>query len=300
MIKTQPIALQLQELAMDSGTHLPDLLRRALLVATKLNLTESKNWIMDELNGYKDIERLPGYRRISGQLKIHNPFYGLTPFVISDTKLADAVRQVIVSESVESLQHLVREGSNADTLAFPFSPEQEAILMRMQGGFDPLQPTREVGKSQIAAILEKIRTRILDWALSLEAEGILGEGVTFSKEEKERAQNNPSVHIENFQGVLGDVSGGNISQTMSMTIVPSQFSSLAQYLGSIGVEKEDIALLEKAIGQDPEPKSKDKFGERVSAWLGHMVVKAADGSWNIALGTASGLLAMAIAKFYGQ
>jgi hypothetical protein len=42
---------------------------------------------------------------------------------------------------------------------------------------------------QITAIPEKVKDKVLDWALELEAKGILGENHTFSKEEKAIAHN---------------------------------------------------------------------------------------------------------------
>jgi len=47
---------------------------------------------------------------------------------------------------------------------------------------------RKFSIAQIAAVFDAVRNRILDWTLKLEAEGILGEGMTFTQKEKEAAQ----------------------------------------------------------------------------------------------------------------
>ena len=66
-----------------------------------------------------------------------------------------------------------------------------------------------------------------------------------------------------------------------------------------GVTSVDISELKAAVDTDPQPVSKDAFGIKVSQWIAKMVQKAADGSWNVAVGAAGGLLAQAIAKYYG-
>lgn len=294
-----PIVLQLQELAADGNTSIPELLRKALLISTKLGLKDFRQWVLNELNGYDGSEDLPDYRVIYGDLRVHNPYRGYIPFVIPDSEISEMVRRVYVMQSVDSLSHVLTEASSNQLLTFPFSPEAEAALMRIQDGFAAMRPTRIVACNQIVGILEQIRTHLLNWALQLEAEGVLGEGLTFSETEKRRAEMSHSINIHNFQGVLGNVSDSNVQQNLNMTVTPGNFGSLASYLASHGVSADDLRDLEDAVRQDPQPNDKTKLGDKVSAWIGKMVGKAAQGGWNISLGAAGNLLAAAVAKFYG-
>ena len=159
-----PIVLQLQELASDSQHHLPDLLRKALLISSKLRLEEFRAWGIAELNGYENVEDIPTYRTITSQLKAVNPYHGLVPFIINNAEIANMLSEVKVAESIESLQHLLSNSSEKGSLQFPFAPEQKAALMEMQDGFGQLEPTRTIGRNQVAGILEKVRTKLLDWA----------------------------------------------------------------------------------------------------------------------------------------
>lgn len=295
-----PIVVQLQEMASDSKNHLPDLLRKALLISSKLGLNDFRSWVLSELNGYQSAEDIPDYRVIGSQLKVINPYHGYQPFIIEDGELARLVSEVKIFESVESLQHLISRSNAQEQLTFPFPPEQKAALMRMQGGFAQLEPTRIIGSNQVKSVLEQVRTQLLDWALLLESQGILGDGINFSAEEKAIATENQSaINIHNFQGVLGNVSGGSVSQTMSMTVTPGNFDSLARYFRQQDVNEEDIKSLELAISQDPEATRTEAFGPKVSSWIGKMTSKAADGTWSVSVGAAGSLLATAIAKFYG-
>lgn len=294
-----PIVLQLQELASDSDNSLTAVLRKALLISSKLGLNEFRVWVTSELNGYSDPEAVPAYRRISAQLKAINPFHGIIPFIIDNKEISDALSQIEVSESVESLEHVLRN-NDSGRVTFPFSPEQKAIIMKMQDSFAQMEPTRILGTNQIASILEQVRTKLLDWSLNLEYEGILGEGLSFSQEEKQKASNSSSISIQNFQGVLGDVTEGSVSQQMSMTVTPGNFESLADYLRRQKVEDADIKELEDAVRQDSnKPPVGNDFGPAVSSWIAKMVSKAADGGWAVGVASAGNILGSAISKFYG-
>ena len=299
MIKSTPIVIQLQELAADSSNDISDLLRKALLIATKLKLDEFRVWVMKELNGYQPGEELPSYRYVTGDLRAQNPYHGLIPFILEDPELTTAVRRIRVAESVESLSNLIQSSGKHGEITYPFNPEQEAVLMRMQNSIAPLRPLRVVGRNQISAIIEQIRTRLLEWALSLEQAGILGEDMSFTEKEKKKAKRNSEINIQHFQGVLGDVTNSSIEQTMSMTITAGSFDSLSEYLKAHKVTDEDLKELENAVRLDIEPTSRSKLGRKVSEWIGKMIQKAANGSWNIGVGAAGNLLASAISKFYG-
>lgn len=295
----QPIVIQLQELASDSDHDISDLLRKALMVATKLNLTAFRAWILAELNGYVDASResLPAYRTIQGDLRVENPFHGLQPFLVPQG-LHETITKINVTESVASICELA-SGSQQGHIVFYFSPEQERILMSMQQSIAPLRPLRVVGANRLLAIVNTVRTRILEWALSLEAEGILGNGLSFSASEKQAAMQSQNIRIENFQGILGNVEGSSVTQTNTQHITASDFSSLARYLTSQGIGDAEIRELEQAVRGDPELRCEKGFGPKVSAWVGKMVALAASGGWEVSVATAGGVLAAALSKFYG-
>src|SRR3546814_19761497 len=117
--------------------------------------------------------------------------------------------------------------------------------MRMQNNFVALRPMLVIGGNQLAAIVDSVRTKVLDWSLALEQEGILGDGLSFSEREKSIATTQ-SIRLDNFQGVLGSVRhGGQVKQNPSWTVVKGAFDSLSPFLnrqivvlgkiGSVGV-----------------------------------------------------------------
>ena len=66
------LVLELQQLAMSKDQDVKDLLRKALVVATKLGLEDFRTWCDGEMKGY-EIE-VPQYRKVQGELKAWNPF----------------------------------------------------------------------------------------------------------------------------------------------------------------------------------------------------------------------------------
>ncbi len=165
----QPIVIQLQELALDSSNNISDLLRKALLIATKLELQDFKQWILNELNGYTDIGQVPDYRRTTGEVKAYNSVQGrYIPFVVDNVEIMKTLQTVILHESIDSLQHAVKESEKKTKLiSYSYPPEIENMLMSWQNTRSPVIPTQFIGVTQFVAIMDKVRTRILEWSLSL-------------------------------------------------------------------------------------------------------------------------------------
>lgn len=296
------IVLELQRLATDKQTDIGDLLRKALIVATKLKLTGFRDWINHELHGYGAGDEVPEYRLVHCELKAINPYHGYIPMLLEDSRLADALLNVRLRAPIGNLIHVLAEKENGGELVMPFSNEQKAILMRMQE-YPAFEPIRIVARNELANIVDTVRTSLLEWSLKLEEEGILGSGLTFSREEQDKAAASTSIHIESFQGsfqgILGNVSHSSVQQTLTTTIQKGDFSSLQKYLSSLGLENADLDELDDAIKRDPPPAEPKAFGPAVSSWMGKIMSKVANGGINMAIGTAGSLIANAIWLYYG-
>jgi len=208
------LVLELQQEAASGSTALPDVLRKARMVATKLKLAEMNAWIEHELHGYPPEADVPEYRQLHGDVRAHNPYNGaLMPIRFTDPSLQDMLSSCTIRQSIGSLHEVT--GSASGFLQMPFSEQQMVSLRQMLGPDDSewMIPFRKFDKSQVTAIFDAVRNRILDWTLRLEAEGIMGEGMTFTPQERDRAASMTSISIgsvENFQGVIGTVSGSTL------------------------------------------------------------------------------------------
>jgi len=291
------IIIELQELASDKSNDLTDLLRKSLIVATKLKIENFKIWIRNELYGYSDNDNVPPYREIRTDLKLFNPYEGLIPFIIGNSEIEDAVKNVKLSDQVENLINLIND---ADTGFVHYKTEDsmQRIFLDMQPNTN-FTAVRRIGVNQIVAIIDTVRSTILEWALELEQEGILGEGISFSQEEKQIAMSNSNINIKQFQGVLGNVSDSNLNQNLNISITKNNFEELSNYLQENNINEKDVKDLQTAISNDVVPTINGTFGDNVSSWIGKMISKASNGSWEISIGAAGGLLANAISKYYG-
>jgi hypothetical protein len=183
---------QLQAEALDPRASVSDLLRKAKLVASKLGLGDAKSWIDQELNGYgstKD-DDFPEYRVVHGQPRARNLVTGAwMPILIKPSRDKTVLRLCTmrkVGQSIGELEHLV-SGGNKGELYMEFEPELAEQVARGAG----VQRTEMgifVSLSVAAGILDVVRTKVLDWALRLEAAGVKGDGVSFTSQEKALAQ----------------------------------------------------------------------------------------------------------------
>ncbi|MBK9209301.1 MAG: hypothetical protein IPL71_13755 [Anaerolineales bacterium] len=195
----QSVVLELQQLASDSEKNIIDLLRKALLVATKLNLVEFRQWVQNELNGYKGGE-LPAYRQIHAQVKGKNPYHGLIPIGFPDKEMEWTFSSVPVRDSVSALYDLIEHRKPTDVLymQMPFEA-QRMVSQLLESPFQNIEVYWVLQRSQIVEILDAIRNTILEWSLKLESEGILGDGFSFSEYEKQKASSSTVIqHVENL------------------------------------------------------------------------------------------------------
>lgn len=287
---------QLQAEALDSTKSISDLLRKALVVAKKLGIKDFETWITAELNGYVGSTLTPPeYRKVIGEIKAYNPYNNYyMPIVVDDPKTSMTIRSRYLFEPISALQSLLDKTNGRITLSFP----REIERCLCNGHDETFVPKLHLSINAIHSILDTVRNNILQWALKLEQEGITGEGMSFSKKEKEKALESASIHIENFQGILGNSNNSTVTQNLTMIVQKGDFNSLSDLLSKNGVSKEEIEELKNAIDADPKPQSKT-FGEKVGAWFGKMVSKAASGVWNIGIDVATNLLASAIWTYYG-
>jgi len=283
---------ELQRKATDSDCKVSDLLRHALVVARKLQDKDFEQWIKYELDGYPE-GPAPEHRFVTGEIKVLAPYKGWSP-VIFPEDVQHILNKIPVSQKVSELESLLKE--DGKTLKCDYRPEVESMIRKITSS--DLHFTLQTGKAAIEGILDCVRNKILDWAITLEERGIPGEGMTFLKQERAGA-GTTNIHIANFQGNIGNIANSAVTQNLSMTVSRNDFESLKSVLNSHGVSQEDITDLKSCLDEDPTPVSGSVLGEKVGMWIGKMVGKAESGAWSIGVGAAGTLLTEAIKKYCG-
>lgn len=228
------LVLQLQADALDPNVKISDLLRKAKVVASKLELREFKEWVELELQGYPDISGLPEYRKVYTRVKALSPSRGWVQVVIEDQDLERTISEFKVAQSIGSLEDVIGRSKNSvGYLAHSLPGAAQHVLARLTGINTEFQLHLDV--SSASNVLDSVRNRVLDWSISLEKSGVTGEGMTFSGREKEAAKAMTSgnvYHIHNV-GVLGDVAHSSISNNQTVNYTPEQISEIRGIVNQI-------------------------------------------------------------------
>lgn len=218
------IVVELQRDSLNATGSVPNLLRKALVIATKLRLPDLRTWIESELGGYQDSESVPPYRIVTGQVIGTDVWGRMAPVLFRETETLTMCSTVRLFDSAAELEGLLQRADNEGSLQVPMSPEQNAILARATGSGEPITYTRVIRVEDVRGALDAVRTEILKWSLKLEQDGILGEGLTFSDAEREKAAD---VHYTtNFYGHVGNVSqhGRGVNQTATISSQPAELA----------------------------------------------------------------------------
>jgi len=205
------LVLELQKDALDKNTRVSDLLRKAFVVSKKLSIIKIEEWLENELNGYPSNSNIPDYRTVHGQIKVWNPYQGWQPLNFSNPKEAEILSKRKINQSIGELDSIVENNKNVD-LQVPFS--QENINKIMKSMDTPLHPVLFISYTEVIKILNVVRNTVLNWSLQLEKEGIMGEGMSFSKKEKQ-ISDKATYQITNY---IGSMQNSQIQQDSSGAI----------------------------------------------------------------------------------
>jgi hypothetical protein len=187
---------QLQQAALDEKVRLGALLRKALVVASKLGVSDFETWARYELDGYGTEIPVPEYRYIRGSPKCFNPYHGWQDIRFGSPKFADKVSTMHMNSGVDSLEDGQMDGG---LFIISYNPQAEHDMMTYMT--PPMKPALHVSMSAMRGMLGRIRTIVLEWTMKLEKLDVVGKGMTFSTEERAQAA---SVHIETLiQQVTG-------------------------------------------------------------------------------------------------
>ena len=204
---------ELVNAAIDASVSPGDLLRRALVVARRLAVPELVDWISSELNGYYSGE-VPDYRRVQGQLMAENPINGPIPF-FAPPDMAELLSDFEVRQSVPELMQLAQSTTGIYS-HFPANIEHTLMQMMREANGVTMRPALRFSTVQVQGVIEKVRSRVLEWALDLEAKGVLGEGMTFTQQEKQTVQQQ-HYHFGDVSGSQIQIGSNSSNQTQTQT-----------------------------------------------------------------------------------
>jgi hypothetical protein len=279
---TNGLVLEIQRDALDKDVPVSTLLRKVRLAAAKLQLTKVEEWVAQELNGY-DKDDLPDYRQSRGTVKAWNPYHGWQP-VGGDATFLEAASGVQISESIASIEAALNAKSGGGSLHMPYGPNQLEALSNLTGR-TIARAGIDFSSGALAHVMDAVRNLVLDWAIELEKSGVVGEGISFSPDEKKIAATNPvAIHvgtITNFTGNLGvgntsgDITNAPINAQEVKNLV-TQIKSHAKELIKEGVEPQALEAALNLIDKQLSTKKHTLIREAL-AELEKIVAKASGG-----------------------
>ncbi len=236
------LVLELQKEALDQNISVSHLLRKALVVARKLKLSEFQEWVEIELNGYT--VDVPEYRKIQGSCMVKNPYHGYIPVQFPNEKMAKSFSYRGVNSSIAELEALISNKKSGEILTMRYPTEIERQLASQ---FDGLIPQLVIGQDKFFAILDSVRNTVLNWSLKLEEDGIVGEGMSFSDKEKQTASQITNVNY------IGQMVGSQLQQGTSNAV--SYNADIKMDFAAIKVLIEQLKGQLSAMSQVPEQKA---------------------------------------------
>lgn len=283
------MVIGLQRKILDPNVLDVDVLRSAYSVAVKLGLEEFKAWINNELNGYQVESQLPSYRTVHCELKVNDPYRGWTTVQVPEHFL-DTFCKRPIRDSLPQLSYAL--ASPGDCFYFPFQGDTLCAVQKFCGC--NYEAGVFVQYHVFSDIISSVRNKLLEWSLELEANGILGDGLEFSLEDKREARMT-EINIHSFNGVLGDVTDSTVTQNINVqNIDKGDFDSLASFLSSQKIPSQDIESLRAAIEKDG-----NVSGSAVGAWTIDVLKKSASGLLGVPADVTIKVITSALERYFG-
>lgn len=196
------IILELQRDSLNRDIHISDLLRKALVVAKKLQNEDFEDWIYLELKGYPNLDAVPSYRVLKGEPVAYSEIYGWRKVSLHnlDTELAESLSTMRFDYPISRFESDLQNKEPSFVVTY----DTKAELMLIKALTIPATPGVLIWRSKFEAIIDTVRNIVLDWSLKLEQEGILGDGLHFTPEEKNIASS-LTVNIQNYYNQKSDL-----------------------------------------------------------------------------------------------
>jgi AbiTii len=299
---------QIQDAAVEAG-DIAVALRKAKILASRLNNEDFKRWVHFELNGYPDNLSIAEYRILPAIARGYFSGFGGSsannvpiPAACLPEMYRDFARKVYIRYGIGTIEAIISDGDKNGALNFPWPPDLVALVgKKIYQGMSCISAWQELTSAAFVGIVDAVRGRLIDFALEIErANPDVGEIKAGEEGLPPERVSQIYNQVFNIEGDANIASGSkHFNQFSSLKIEQGDRSSLAKYLKSIGVSDLDQTELFDALESDPAPKHHDRFGPKVSKWIGKMVGAAAAGVWNASISSAATLLIQAIASYYG-
>jgi len=277
------------------------------------------DYTQNELNGYRDQENIPDYRRTIGTLFIDMQMYihrhsGQLPVSMLEEPYRDALKYVYVREGIAAIEKLAREAESGDSDGQIMTQLPMEMLHILQA------PARKLYKSDarvdvigarlagnasiVVEIPNAIRTRLLEFAMSI-AE-MFGHDIEIESFNKKAKTNNQTI-IHQMNTTINNSGDGNVINTgnqnqieNNVTLYKGDIGRLQRELSEQGIDENDIAEISQIVQEEQPDLENGRLGEKSNGWISKIINKSLNGIGKIATGVSANLLATLVKQYYGM
>jgi len=297
---------EIQNDAVSENSSAVNILRRCLILAARMESVLLEDWVKHELNGYPDDVTPPDYRIMEMHFK--GNFVGSFGRQLNNAPIpSHLINSILKNDSFSkfsSRQSLgtidtSQERKNHGEMRVNFDNLTLILGDKIYDGYNAIQIWGEVPTMSVVGIVEAVKTRVLDFTLTLGKKyPIAGEIGGMSTSDKEAKDNISQIFHNTINGSVGMIGSANHS-TINVTINAGDFSALRTMLQNNGVEHADIVQLESIINEPLALGTQNKFGPNVTQWIAGMLGKAVSGAWSISVTAGGAILEQALLAYYG-
>lgn len=245
----------MQDDAIDHTIPIATLLRRALILARRLDYSPIGEWAQRELEGYPKEAELPPYRAYRS-CRVVGDFNGVGGSRMTNQPLPSSVvdeghrRGLFGFELRGGVSQYEALADTGDDLAFPWAMDVVAhYQMQFIEGWGLADARRVVSAGEIRELIDAVRTRLLNFTLEIEAANpdageATGGGQPIPLQEVRSAF---QVHVMGNHNII-NAAGGDATQEISFE--DGRWDELRQTLEGLGVPDDEVAGLKAALQDD--------------------------------------------------
>ncbi len=241
------IIQEIQEDLLRDNIKLSLILRKAYIPAVKLNLSDLKEWLDKETQGYDSIDGLPQYRKIQGYCRALNPFYGWN-IVNFYSKQAERELSIIpYDKTVFEIEDML---DNTNYTEFQVQLTTDLIVKYGITGCNSLVSV--FPRRKLANIINGAKSFLMAYIAKLDDVGIIGKDSEFTMDEKNKAQTvvHQTINVSggNF---MNQVATENSEQIQNNGLDIKQVKELCELISDnvnkLGLDEEKLSLLEAEL-----------------------------------------------------
>jgi hypothetical protein len=303
------LVAEIQAGATDSSTPLSNLLRKAKVLATRLDDRRLEEWVDKELNGYATSDSHPPYRRV-GPNRVAADFSGPYGSGLRNGEIPSAIidrgdRETLFHHTflhgVAHYEAILAERSE-DGQLFVHWPGNALLKYqnKVYEGLTLMRAMQQLSPASLAGLLDGVRNRLLELALQVERENPDAGEAPIGSQPVAAARVERIVQNVLVYGGQNTIAAGEVTQHVQQITTGAAWDAIRQELEGVGIPSYEIEGLRYALEVDGEATAAGDLGPVTQGWIGRIAGKVASGALELAQGVSVEVVTQVILRALGH